>query len=680
MLDVLDVNHGDALVIPLEPHDAPDDSTQAQPAQVEEDDFPKPRRQRPEAWKKNIVKAKNNSGEAHTSMRGVQKAAREMKNGCSPKCKRKCHFNVTDDQRKKIFDQFWGLKDHTLQWCFIGNSVTEVKVKRRTTITLHGTEPFRHSSYLYHFTLERTNDLQVCKQMYLNTLGIGDKWVRTAIKKKRDNSGAISVDGRGRTKRPNPERIAMKNDVIAHIKSFPTVESHYCRKDCKARFLPENLSRRKMWSMYKIEISSKQPTLENGDAAKPRLIASLRVYRKIFREEFNIKFLRPKKDQCPKCLSWKNKTNEEKTEQASTLYEKHLSDKRIAQDLKTADIDRIKSNPDPTECVLTCDLEKVFLCPKGENAEFFYKSKLSCYNFTIFVSGAQKGHCFVWDQTEAGRGSAEISSCLWKFFVIYVGKGVKVFIIYSDNCSGQNKNQFLFAMYVLASIRFGIKIIHRYLEVGHTHMECDSVHATIQNSIKNQEIFVPAQWYAAIKIAKKKLPLYDVIELKQEDVFDFTPLAALQNWGKLRTSQFKEICVDGNEPGVVCFKNEYAEALQSVNVLKRGPGRPVNYMTFPLQKRYNAKIPLRPIQIKHFKELCKSGAIPTAHHPFYMNMLPAIQQQAQPPPPPDEVSDVESLSDAPDSDSDDGDLDADDDGDYEDDDREFDEIEASDSE
>lgn len=159
-------------------------------------------------------------------------------------------------------------------------------------------------------------------------------------------------------------------------------------------------------------------------------------------------------------------------------------------------------------CVITVDLEKVFLCLKGENGDFFYKRKLSCYNLTIFASGDQKGYCFVWDEIEAGRGAAEIASCLWKFIIMKVKSGVKVLIIYSDNCSAQNKNQFLFAMYIMASIRFNIQIIHRYLEPGHTHLEADSVHACIQNSIKNVEIFEPSMWYNAIRIAKKALPRY----------------------------------------------------------------------------------------------------------------------------------------------------------------------------
>lgn len=72
-------------------------------------------------------------------------------------------------------------------------------------------------------------------------------------------------------------------------------------------------------------------------------------------------------------------------------------------------------------------------------------------------------------------------------------------------------------MYVMASIRFQIKITHRYLEVVHTHMECDSIHATIEKSVKYTDIFVPSEWYQAMRTAKKKRNFYKVKEISHEE-------------------------------------------------------------------------------------------------------------------------------------------------------------------
>ncbi|KAK3931654.1 ATP synthase subunit b [Frankliniella fusca] len=307
--------------------------------------------------------------------------------------------------------------------------------------------------------------------MFISTLNISVTWVKTALKKFKSNNGAIPNDGRGKKAKNNHVSSVLKEDIMAHIKQFPVVEGHYTRKNSKSRYISENLNKRKMWSLYKIQ----------QEAAGVTRVATLRQYRDVFNKDFRLKFFRPKKDQCPRCLSWKNKTPQEKTDAARLKYESHIAAKQIRQEMKQKDIDDIKNSPDlkQTRCVITCDLEKILTCPKGENGDFYYKSKMSVCNFTIFVSGDQEAFCYVWDQTIGSKGAAEIGSCLWLFIQQKVQEGIKEFVIYSDNCSAQNKSQFLFSLYVMASIKFQIKITHRYLEVGHTHMECDSIHATL---------------------------------------------------------------------------------------------------------------------------------------------------------------------------------------------------------
>lgn len=39
-----------------------------------------------------------------------------------------------------------------------------------------------------------------------------------------------------------------------------------------------------------------------------------------------------------------------------------------------------------------------------------------------------------------------------------------------------------------------VKIVHRFLEKGHTQNEGNSIHASIENAHKGKEIYVPAQW------------------------------------------------------------------------------------------------------------------------------------------------------------------------------------------
>lgn len=668
VVSVIDFSLGDAIVLPIVGDNAGETITaqdnvievvseivqEVVAEEVEDDEaYPKPRTSKPERWKKHQAKRLKDAGKVHVSVRGKHRKEKMLQAGCSHKCKRKCHNNFNEVERKEILKKFWALEDHSRQWCYISSHVRAEKVMRRTVHLLHSEAPRRKFSYTYFLPMDGRLE-QVCQKFFLGTLDISERWVRTAMTKIIQNHGAIPKDNRGKIKKPSVASINMRNDVINHIKSFATVEGHYTRKNSKSRYLPETLNRRIMHSMYKI--------MKQGQSATK--IASLRQYRDIFKKEFNLKFFRPKKDQCNTCLSWKHKRPHERTPEAARRYEKHIEDKKISQDLKAADIDLIKNSPElqKTLCVLSCDLEKVLMCPKSENGEFFYRSRLSVFNFTIFVSGDQEGFCYTWDQTIARKGSAEISSCLLLFIKAKIEKGIKEFHIYSDNCSAQNKNQFLFSLYVMLSIRYNIKIVHTYLEVGHTHMEVDSVHATIEKSVKNVEIFLPSQWVAAMKVAKKNRPHYNVIEITQEDVFNYKPLADHQRWTSLRTSFFKQIVVDGAKPGIIQFKNEFNEELQEASIFKKSPGRPVNWETIQLRKMYSARIPLRPIELKHIRELCEKDAIPTLYHEYYLEFLPSIGNYEVPAPP--VLSDIESgLSDeGADDSSDDSDEEEDADG------------------
>lgn len=84
-------------------------------------------------------------------------------------------------------------------------------------------------------------------------------------------------------------------------------------------------------------------------------------------------------------------------------------------------------------------------------------------------------------------------------------QGVIDFWLYSDNCSGQNRNKNILSVFLYASAKFNISIKHTFLEVGHTQNEGDSVYATIEKFAKNQKIYTPEDWIELIKRAKARL-------------------------------------------------------------------------------------------------------------------------------------------------------------------------------
>lgn len=80
-------------------------------------------------------------------------------------------------------------------------------------------------------------------------------------------------------------------------------------------------------------------------------------------------------------------------------------------------------------------------------------------------------------------------------------------IFYSDNCSGQQKNKFMATLYLYAVTYLSISsITHKYLIVGHTQHEGDSVHSVIEKQktrlLKSGSIYSPQQWVTVIQSAK----------------------------------------------------------------------------------------------------------------------------------------------------------------------------------
>ncbi|CAH2237441.1 jg3570 [Pararge aegeria aegeria] len=89
----------------------------------------------------------------------------------------------------------------------------------------------------------------------------------------------------------------------------------------------------------------------------------------------------------------------------------------------------------------------------------------------------------------------------------------------SDTCGGQNRNVNLAAVLLYAVQILDIPEIEQgYFEPGHSMMEVDSVHAHIETSSKNVNIYHPSGWYTAVRMASKSSK-YDVIEMGQEMFF-----------------------------------------------------------------------------------------------------------------------------------------------------------------
>ena len=137
-------------------------------------------------------------------------------------------------------------------------------------------------------------------------------------------------------------------------------------------------------------------------------------------------------------------------------------------------------------------------------------------NFGIHDCVAEKGYMYMWDETIAKRGSAEVASCLKHFFQVYPS-GAKSLVSFSDGCGGQNKNLTLVGLYNELHLSGVYDILnHKFLTRGHTFLKNDSDFAQIEKRKASAEVFVPSDWFSVVREASRRSP-FEVVAMQQED-------------------------------------------------------------------------------------------------------------------------------------------------------------------
>ena len=226
----------------------------------------------------------------------------------------------------------------------------------------------------------------------MHTLSISERYVHTA--QKLTSMGICHDDKRGtHSNRPNKTGNGQENIGKAHIESFPTVESHYCRKDSQKQYLSGDLSVRKMYFLYK-----------EFCAAKGYTPVSVNIYRRIFDLQYNYSFHKTVKDQCDLCMSYLNGKDDQQLKM-KTQYEEHLNNKSLVRKIKQTD--KIKAETDPSLVSACFDLQEVLLTPKSFENSMYYKRRLNTFNFSIYNMANKDGFCYIWNESISSRGAYE---------------------------------------------------------------------------------------------------------------------------------------------------------------------------------------------------------------------------------------------------------------------------------
>nr|CAI5827310.1 unnamed protein product [Callosobruchus analis] len=396
----------------------------------------------------------------------------------------------------------------------------------------------------------------------------------------------ITEDGRG--KHGNHFRVdeAIKRGVRQHIQSIPRIESHYCRSKSSREYIDGGKSLSQLHRDYVDNCIQKGETYAN-----------YLMFSRIFNYEYNIAFFSPKKDQCEDCMAFKVASDEEKIS-LKDEYENHLKEKELSRGEKKND----KNNSDEGTIVAVYDLQAVLQCPKGDVSTFYYTCKLNVFNLTVYEIKTHTAKCFMWDESEANRGVCEIGSCILRYIQSLEEKVATApvdLIFYSDNCCGQQKNRFMFSMYLYAVQKFPYikSITHKFLIKGHSQNEGDSVHSVIERSIKrsvkSDPIFTPQQYVT--RTAKKSGEPYAVEELDHGSFFDLKELGTqmqlnvLKNTNNetVRIGDIKIVRCDKENPNQMLYKTSYSQ--ENFDTIITKLSRRPKSSNFSLKRLYNSK-------------------------------------------------------------------------------------------
>jgi len=554
-------------------------------------------------WKKNVISKEK------------KKLKKPKAIDCSH-CKFKCSINFDESYRNEVCNKFWAL-DYNRQKDFILANVNIKSVKRHVPIT--NIRKAKENSKVYSFNNNTEHNIQVCKQFFLKTLCISHGPVDKAFEGLGTDTGLfMDHDKRGKAPLVNKSSDEIIANINSHIEKFPTVESHYCRSTSKRQYLDPNLSISKMYELYVKECN------ETGQKQ-----VSLSLYKKIFCENHNLSFFKPKKDQCLTCEKY-NKSAKPQSKYMVINYENHI--RRRDESFAAKKLDKERATSDQSFCSATFDLQSVLQIPSSEVSAMYYSRKLCVYNLTLYEAAApNNAFCFLWTEVNGQKGSSEIGSALLKW-IYQLPERIKEISLYSDTCSGQNRNQYVAALFLFVVIHTNIEVLHHnFMESGHSYMEVDSMHSAIESAKKNVPVYTMHDWLNICRLARsqrnnKKCSGYSVHELLYTDIYDLKSLASIliknrtiDNYGdQVSWLKIKVMKYEKNKKGIIQFKYNYSDnEYRSIHV--GGKGRP-SKLPENLKMLYDKQLKISENKKKDLMKLCKSEAIPKDFHNWYQNI------------------------------------------------------------
>lgn len=427
----------------------------------------------------------------------VQREKKQMKNRCSHKTSQKQSSRtlmcgeVSEETRMKTFNYFWNLESWDERKSYIRGLVSTKEISRRRK-NVGTVAVFRkkqsHDCFL---PLSTGRKVLVCRDMLLSTLALGrntfERWTTNiqpnALAFNASNKDIVSNETKTKTN-SNVSKL-MKQDTRQWLKDLPKVPSHYCRSSSKKLYL-ESVFRSTL-HVYK---EYKKFCLEQNKKPVGRTL-----FQKILKSEA-IAIHKPRKDQCDICCSWKTGNISEED------YNTHIKKKNEAEIAKRD----AKESMSEEKLVVTMDLQSVLLAPKLEASAVYYKQKLQIHNFTVFALNNKNVDLYVWHESNGGVSANEFTTCIVEFIKITKEhQNYNHITLISDGCGYQNRNKVLSSALLKLSQELNITIEQLILERGHTMMEADAVHSSLEAYFK-PPIYAPSDYVTRMRQARDHHP------------------------------------------------------------------------------------------------------------------------------------------------------------------------------
>ena len=284
--------------------------------------------------------------------------------------------------------------------------------------------------------------------------------------------------------------------------------------------------------------------------------------------------------------------------------------------------------------MISFDFQQNLPTPNLHHNDVFYARQLWTYNFGTHDCVANKGYMYMWDETIAKRGSAEVASGLQHFFQAY-HTGAKSLVSFSDGCGGQNKNLTIVGLYNELHLSGVYDILnHKFLTRGHTFLKNDSDFAQIAKRKASATVFVPSDWFSVVREASHRSP-FEVVAMQQKDFKKYKDFISSRytsrhfssggsvfrdvhwlnfGWGEeVDPVSGKVTLVHHPKKGWMRCTYSDREPWKKVKILKESPGSVL------LEHLYHAPLVLKPAKVRDLKKMARDH-IPHPQRDFYSQM------------------------------------------------------------